>query len=370
MNTNTTSEVDNIININSKFSEIQLGNLQYSNLNKLINSEYNENKIIILVDENTHDYCLDHLINSNSRFENAEIILLPCGEENKVIEICYQVWEAFSEYNFSKKDLVINLGGGIVTDMGGFIASIYKRGLEFIHIPTSLLGMVDASIGGKTGIDLGNHKNQLGVFNHPKAIYIDPFFLNTLPAEEIIYGYAEMLKHALIRDEELWDGIKFINNDVDLTCDAVLKACIQIKVDIINEDPLEGGLRKILNFGHTIGHGIEGYFLDKKHLAHGHCVALGICAESFLSWQKGNLSKEEYLDIENCIRRSFHFISINADEITEIIKLIKNDKKNIDDNIKCCLLSGIGNCIYDQIITEQEVANALFHLNLLASSVN
>ncbi|MEY4573233.1 MAG: 3-dehydroquinate synthase, partial [Bacteroidota bacterium] len=285
-------------------------------------------------------------------------------------EICFQVWEAFSEYNFSRNDLIINLGGGLVTDMGGFIASLFKRGLDFIHVPTSLLGMVDASIGGKTGIDLGSHKNQLGVFNHPKGIFIDPKFLESLPAEEIIFGYAEMLKHALIRDLELWNKIKYITSDIELSSIEILSKSIKIKVDIINEDPYEGGLRKILNFGHTIGHGIEGYYLEKSNLAHGHCVALGICAESYLSWQKGLLSKEEYLDIENCIRRSFHFISINAEEITEIIKLIRHDKKNNNNKIKCCLLAGIGNCVYDREISEQEVANALFHLNLLASSVN
>lgn len=362
--------MNNIINFDYSFSAIQLGNLSDSLLIKLIDNKRPESRVILIVDNNTHDYCLDYLIDIHPRFESAEVILLPSGEENKVMEVCFQVWEAFSEYNFSRNDLIINLGGGLVTDMGGFIASIFKRGIDFIHIPTSLLGMVDASIGGKTGIDLGSHKNQLGVFNHPKAIFIDPTFLESLPAEEIIFGYAEMLKHALIRDIELWNEIKYITNDIELSSIKILSKSIKIKVDIINEDPLEGGLRKILNFGHTIGHGIEGFYIGKSNLAHGHCVALGICAESYLSWQKGLLTKSEYLDIENCIRRSFHFISINAEEITEIIQLIKNDKKNNNNKIKCCLLSGIGNCVYDQEIPEQEIANALFHLNLLASSVN
>jgi 3-dehydroquinate synthase len=356
--------------IKSTYSYIEIGDLYSLGLVTLIEEKYNASRIGILVDENTHDFCLDYLLSIHPKFENAEIILLPVGEENKVMEVCFQVWEALTEYNFSRKDLLINLGGGIVTDMGGFIASVFKRGIDFIHIPTSLLGMVDASIGGKTGIDLGNYKNQLGIINHPKAIFIDPSFLNTLPAEEIIYGYAEMLKHALIRDKNLWEEIKFIRNDEDLTTTSILLKSIKIKVDIIEEDPLEGGLRKILNFGHTIGHGLEGYFLGKTNLAHGHCVALGLWAESYLSWQKGLLSKEEYIDIENCIRRSFHFISITAEEITEIIKLIHNDKKNSNNQIKCCLLSGIGTCMYDQTVTEDEIANSLFHLNLLASSAN
>jgi 3-dehydroquinate synthase len=356
--------------LNSSYSLIEIGDLSFSGLASLLEEKYNSSRIGIVVDENTHDYCLDYFLSIHPKFENAEIILLPCGEENKVMEVCFQVWEALTEYNFSRKDLIINLGGGVVTDMGGFIASVFKRGMDFIHVPTSLLGMVDASIGGKTGIDLGSYKNQLGVFNHPKAIFIDPSFLATLPAEEIIFGYAEMLKHALIRDKHLWNDIKLINNDQDLTSEELLIRTIKIKVEIIDQDPLEGGLRKILNFGHTIGHGLEGYYLDKSNLAHGHCVALGLCAESFLSWQRGLLTKEEYLDIENCIGRSFHFISISAEEITEILKLIQNDKKNSEDQLKCCLLSGIGSCLYDQVVTEDEIANSLFHLNLLASSVN
>lgn len=356
--------------IKSSYSLIEIGELYSTGLVNLIEEKYISSRIGIVVDENTHDYCLDYILSIHPKFENAEIILLPVGEENKVMEVCFQVWEALTEYNFSRKDLIINLGGGVVTDMGGFIASIYKRGVDFIHIPTSLLGMVDASIGGKTGIDLGSYKNQLGVINHPKAIFIDPSFLDTLPAEEIIFGYAEMLKHALIRDKNLWEEIKFINNDVDLTCNNILIKSIKIKADIIEEDPLEGGLRKILNFGHTIGHGLEGYYLGKSNLAHGHCVALGLCAEAYLSWQKGLLSKEAYIDIENCIRRSFHFISISAEEITEILKLIQNDKKNTNEQIKCCLLSSIGSCLYDQVVSDDEIAKALFHLNLLASSAN
>lgn len=362
--------MSNITTLSSNYSLIEIGNVFHSQLTKMIEENYNLSRIGIIVDENTHDYCLDYLLSLHPKFENAEIILLPAGEENKVMEVCFQVWEALSEYKFSRKDLIINLGGGVVTDMGGFIASVFKRGIDFINIPTSLLGMVDASIGGKTGIDLGGHKNQLGVINHPKAIFIDPVFLETLPADEIVFGYAEMLKHALIKDKDLWNTIKFINNDEDLTSLELLIKSIKIKIDIIDQDPLEGGLRKILNFGHTIGHGIEGYFLGKTNLAHGHCVALGICAESYLSWQKALISKEEYLDIENCIRRSFHFISISAEEINEILKLINNDKKNSEDKIKCCLLSGIGFCLFDQVVSEDEIANSLFHLNLLASSIN
>src|SRR5690606_19825507 len=163
----------------------------------LLTNDYTNSKKVILVDENTHDACLEYLLTAFDGLEDAEVMLLPAGEENKVMEVCFQVWEAMSEYGVGRRDLIINLGGGVVTDMGGFIASVYKRGVDFINIPTTLLGMVDASIGGKTGIDLGPLKNQLGVFSNPKAIYVDVTFLETLETKDVVNGYAEMLKHAL-----------------------------------------------------------------------------------------------------------------------------------------------------------------------------
>jgi 3-dehydroquinate synthase len=176
-------------------TQVEIGSITEGSLSLVLQAYQNHN-LIIIVDENTHDCCLEYMITSFPELERAEVILLPVGEENKVMEVCFQVWQAFTEYGFGRKDLVINLGGGVVTDMGGFIASIFKRGLKFINIPTSLLGMVDAAIGGKTGIDLDRYKNQLGTFSHPTHVFIDPIFLSTLPGEEIFNGYAEMLKHA------------------------------------------------------------------------------------------------------------------------------------------------------------------------------
>jgi 3-dehydroquinate synthase len=171
---------------------IEIGDITQSSLETYIAKYYQQSKVVIIVDENTHDCCLEYLLTSFDFLKEAEVVLLPAGEENKVMEVCFQVWEALTEYGIGRNDLILNLGGGVVTDMGGFIASIYKRGIDFIHIPTSLLGMVDASIGGKTGIDLGVYKNQLGVFNQPKAIFIDPIFLATLSDNEKRNGYAEM----------------------------------------------------------------------------------------------------------------------------------------------------------------------------------
>jgi 3-dehydroquinate synthase len=348
---------------------VEIGNIEDGSLKHLL-QQYKDHRLIILVDENTHDCCLEYLLTSFKELERAEIILLPVGEENKVMEVCFQVWQAFTEYGFSRKDLVINVGGGIVTDMGGFIASIFKRGMNFVNIPTTLLGMVDASIGGKTGIDLDQYKNQLGTFCHPQKIFIDTKFLETLPAEEIFNGYAEMLKHALIRDKKLWNDIKTIHSEEELIQEDVIYASVKIKTEIIDLDPKEGGLRKILNFGHTIGHALESYFLDKTPISHGHAVALGMCAEAFISWKQDSISKEEFLEIEETITSSFPMISIDADDVKKVIEFMHQDKKNESGKILCSLLDGIGNCEYNVPITEKESGDALFHLSLLANRSN
>jgi len=358
-----------MVTLSSKESIIEIGSITESSLARVLQA-YSNHNLIIIVDENTHDCCLEYMITSFPELERAEVILLPVGEENKVMEVCFQVWQAFTEYGFGRKDLVINLGGGVVTDMGGFIASIFKRGLKFINIPTSLLAMVDASIGGKTGIDLDNFKNQLGTFSNPTHIFIDPIFLSTLPGEEIFNGYAEMLKHALIKDKNLWLKIRTIHTEDELTTIEVINQSVQIKIEIVDSDPTEKGERKILNFGHTIGHALESYFLDKTPISHGHAVALGMCAEAHLSWSKKYLSKEDFLDIEKTITASFPMISLNADEVSAIIKLMYQDKKNESGKILCCLLKNIGECVYDIPLSEEEIGASLFHLSLLAKPMN
>jgi len=355
--------------INTKDSVIEIGSVTEGSLTSVLQVYKNYN-LIIIVDENTHDNCLEYMITSFPELERAEIILLPVGEENKVMEICFQVWQAFTEYGFGRKDLVINLGGGVVTDMGGFIASIYKRGLKFINIPTSLLGMVDAAIGGKTGIDLDRFKNQLGTFSHPTHIFIDPIFLQTLPEEEVFNGYAEMVKHALIKDVDLWEKIRVIHSEEELTTIENIYTSVKIKTDIVDGDPTEKGERKILNFGHTIGHALESYFLDKTAISHGHAVALGMCAESFISFKRNWISKEVFKDIEATITASFPMISLNADEVSVVISLMYQDKKNESGKIFGSILKDVGLCSYDVELSEDEIGESLFHLSLLANSLN
>lgn len=343
---------------------IEIGNLEASSLSSILTEKYGNARKVILVDENTHDNCLEYLITAFPGLEEAEVMLLPAGEENKVMEVCFQVWEALSEYHISRSDLVINLGGGVVTDMGGFIASIFKRGIDFINIPTSLLGMVDAAIGGKNGVDLGPYKNQLGVFNHPKAIFIDSRFLSTLPTEEIINGVAEMLKHALIASQDHWNELTKLSlateHDAPIWNKLIVDS-VAIKTAIVHRDPTEKGERKLLNFGHTIGHGIEGYCLENEMpIAHGHAVALGMIAESHLSFQKGLLLEKELHQIVDLLKGWYHGVELS--DKSRLNNIILNDKKNDHLGIKCVLLNKIGSASFDHLISEEEMNASLDYL--------
>lgn len=343
-----------------------MGNLENTAFQELITTTYENSRKVIIVDENTHDCCLEYVITAFASLEEAEVMLLPAGEENKVMEVCFQVWQALSEYGISRKDLIINLGGGMVTDMGGFMASVFKRGVDFIHIPTSLLGMVDASIGGKTGIDMGPYKNQLGTFAEPRAIFIDPRFLHSLPSEEIVNGFAEMMKHALIADADHWIVLQEIRPELLLEQDNLIELIahsVRIKSEIVEKDPTEKGPRKLLNFGHTIGHGIEGYFLENEApIAHGHAVALGILTESYLSFKAGGLTSEELSRIISAVVTNF--AAVNIDEIARkrILELMYNDKKNSGNRILGVLLQGIGSAVWDQEYQEMDVLEALMFL--------
>ena len=345
-------------------TNIEIGQLEKSTFSDLLTGKYAHSRKVILVDENTHDHCLEFLITAFSGLEEAEVMLLPAGEENKVMEVCFQVWEALSEYQISRSDLIINLGGGVVTDMGGFIAAVFKRGVDFINIPTSLLGMVDAAIGGKTGIDLGPYKNQLGVFKQASAVFIDPRFLASLPQDEWKNGFAELLKHALISDEKLWDELTKISFEELIGSkdwEKYIAQAVTIKSDIVGRDPMEKGERKLLNFGHTIGHGIEGFCLENETpIAHGHGVALGMIAESYLSMKKGFLSEDALNQIVEQLKNRFEGIEIADKEA--ILKIIQNDKKNDSAGIKCVLLNKIGAASFDHVIADEEIIESLDYL--------
>ena len=349
--------------------KLEIGSLEESSFSQLLESYVNRKKVII-VDDNTHEHCLPYLITTFQELSDAEVILLPEGEENKQMSIAYSVWEALTDYTVSRNDLIINLGGGMITDLGGFIASCYKRGCDFINIPTSLLGMVDASIGGKTGINLGHFKNQIGVFSNPKTVYIDPIFLTTLPDEEMKSGYAEMLKHGLISNKNLFfEIIEQLENYKELDIE-FLGVSLSIKNEVVKNDPLEKGLRKILNYGHTIGHVIEGHYMETLNLSHGHAVAIGMVMEAFLSKKEGKLSEGDYKKIESNILKHFKIPTFSDDDIKSMTEMLINDKKNDSGEIKCCLLSAIGKCSFDNVIPEERFIETFMHFKNLQVNLN
>lgn len=356
-------------NISSEGSQIEIGSLSDSSLSKVL-ALYEGHNIIIVVDENTHDFCLDYLITSFPTLEKSEIILLPTGEENKAMEVCMQVWNAFSEYGFGRKDLVLNLGGGMVTDMGGFLASVFKRGMDFIHVPTSLLAMIDAAVGGKNGIDLGPYKNQIGTIIKAKNVFIDAVFLQTLPEKEFYNGYAEMLKYGLVYDEDLFNELSNFKTEYDFNRLDIIERCIQIKVEISDGDLFEMGDRKLLNFGHTFGHAIEGFKLQTEPISHGHAVGIGMCAECYVSMTRGLLLKADFHKIQALLIKTYPFLTFTEECIQQIISLMYNDKKNEGGKIFCVLLQAIGKGSYHNELSEKEIREALLHISLLAESLN
>jgi 3-dehydroquinate synthase len=344
-------------------SPVIFSSLAESPLQQLLDTEFVHSKKVIIVDENTNEFCLEYLLTSITGLEYAEVMMLPAGEENKVLEICFQVWEALTEYGIGRKDLIINLGGGVVTDTGGFIAAVFKRGVPFLHIPTSLLGMVDAAIGGKTGIDLGPYKNQLGTFSMPEMTIVDTAFLGTLPQEEVLNGFAEMVKHALIADIELWNAFLQLERIEANELMPFIEKSAAIKMQIVTEDPTEAGQRKLLNFGHTVGHALEGCFLSTETpISHGLAVVLGMIAEVHLSVELGYLSSHDQELIVSSLIKWFPLINIPVFENEQVIQLMKNDKKNSENKIKAALLKKTGKGIFDQISTDEGILSALDYL--------
>jgi 3-dehydroquinate synthase len=325
----------------------------------LLNGRYSV--VFVITDSNTSQHCLPYFLAQLATETAIEIIEIEPGESNKTIETCVEVWHALTELSADRKSLIINLGGGVVTDLGGFVASTFKRGIDFINVPTSLLAMVDASIGGKTGVDLGNLKNQVGVINNPVAVLVDTIFLETLPAEEMRSGLAEMLKHGLIADRGYWNSLIDLN---DLTTDdlaGLIHRSIQIKNDIVVQDPTEKGIRKFLNFGHTLGHAIESYLLEndnKKTILHGEAVAIGMVLESFIALKKGLLGNEEYREIKTVITSIYQKPDFTANDVDEIIKLLVHDKKNEFGAVQFVLLNGIGKALMNQLVENELIFKA------------
>ncbi|MDX1277179.1 3-dehydroquinate synthase [Oceanihabitans sediminis] len=316
----------------------------YESLNKHL-SEANYSKIFIIADENTNAQCVPHILANIDSDIVYDILEIESGEVSKNIEICVGLWEALSDYGADRKSLILNIGGGVITDLGGFIASTFKRGIHFINIPTSILAMVDASIGGKTGIDLGHLKNQIGVINTPEMVLIDTYFLNTLPENQMRSGFAEMLKHGLIANEAYWNKFKELSKLTTDDVDELIYESIKIKKDIVEQDPLEESLRKTLNFGHTLGHAIESYFLSnpkKESLLHGEAIAVGMILASYISTKTCNLATPTNQEIKDTILSIFGKVKFEQEDYNPIIELLIYDKKNEHGNINFVLLETIG----------------------------
>lgn len=340
--------------IKSQSYEVHLEELAEAALRQHI-AKNNYSKVFVLVDENTKKHCLP-LFKKKLDIKADAIFEILSGEIHKTIETCSTVWSLLSDNGGDRKSLLINLGGGVLTDLGGFVASTFKRGIDFINIPTTLLSMVDASVGGKTGVDLGALKNQIGVINQPQMVLVFPRFLKTLNSRQIVSGYAEMLKHGLIKDAEYWKSLKKENDFTDSKC---IKKSIAIKNDVVTQDPTEQGIRKILNFGHTLGHAIESYCLenpDRKTLLHGEAIAVGMILEGFLSHELKGLSKLSLQEIKDTFLKHFDRVDFNAEDIKAIIALLKYDKKNSHGDVNFVLLQAIGTAV-----TDVKVPVDLFH---------
>lgn len=312
-------------------------------------------KVFVLVDENTKLHCYDK-IKDGLRFPH-ELIQISSGEENKNLSTCEFVWNDLLEKGADRKSLLVNLGGGVIGDLGGFCASTFMRGIDFIQVPTSLLSQVDASVGGKLGVDLSNIKNIVGVFKDPQLVWVQTDFLTSLPANELRSGYAEVIKHSLIADRSQWNQLKeylnltSVNDWTNLVYDS-----IQIKNKVVTEDPFEGGLRKILNFGHTLGHAIESLLLDTdEKLLHGEAIAQGMILEAKISVSKGHLSSSAFEELRNYIEKIYGKLDLNKLDVEKLLSIAKKDKKNFAGDIRLATIDQIGSCLYDISVTSDEV---------------
>ena len=326
-------------------------------------AEHKYSKVFVVVDENTKQHCLPILQNVLTAIE---IIETKSGEIYKNLATCEFIWQQLIEQNADRKSVIINLGGGVIGDMSGFAASCYKRGIDFINIPTTLLSQVDSSIGGKLGIDFKYGKNLIGLFRNPKLVLVSSQFLKTLPKRQFINGWSEIIKHALIKDKAQW--LLYKNIDIH-NCDmnAIVFHSLQIKKAVVEADPYENGLRKILNFGHTIGHAIEAYSLehDETPLLHGEAIAIGMICESYLSVKKCGLTQDELNEITKLILKYFPKYNIENYNTDKIIASMLSDKKNNATKILAALLSEIGNSVFDIEINKDEILESLNYYNSL-----
>ena len=323
-------------------------------------AECEHDKLFVLADTITAEKCWpgikDYLV-----MKSAKLIVIGDTDTNKTIDTLADVWKELGNNGASRHSCLINLGGGMVTDLGGFAASTFKRGINFINIPTTLLAMVDASVGGKTGVNFNGLKNEIGVFNEARYVILDTNFLKTLDDDNMRSGYAEMLKHGLISDEAHWaELISFQLDTPDLPLlQQMVARSVQIKENIVAEDPHEKGIRKALNLGHTFGHAFESWALRRTPVLHGHAVACGLICELYLSSIKAGFPADRMRQTVNFIHDYYPRLAFTCVDYGELIELMTHDKKNADGIINFTLLGGIGDIRINQTATEEEIKEAL-----------
>ena len=323
--------------------------------------ECTHDHLLILVDETTKDCCLP-VISDFECMQQAQVIYIGATDTHKNLDSLSHVWSEMQRLGATRHSLMINLGGGMVTDLGGFAASTFKRGIPYVNIPTTLLSMVDASVGGKTGINFGGLKNEIGVFNNARCVILDTVFLHTLDEENILSGYAEMLKHGLISDDKTW--AELISGSLEFKVvgkefAAAIEKSVAVKQRIVTEDPTEKGLRKALNLGHTAGHAFESLALTRKPILHGYAVAYGLVVELYLSCVKTGFPQDKMRQTVSFIKEHYGRMTITCDDYPQLLELMHHDKKNQGNDVNFTLLGNIGDICINQIATEEEIKEAL-----------
>ena len=343
--------------------KIYLGDI-WTEVNTFL-SENTFSKIAVIVDENTAKNCLP-ILKTNVVDHSFNLIEISSGEKNKTITTCESIWQRMMEHSLDRHSLVINLGGGVIGDMGGFCAATFKRGMTFVQIPTTLLAQVDASIGGKLGIDFNEVKNAIGLFQNPKAVFIDPVFLKTLPYKELRSGFAEIIKHGLIADAKLWNDIVAVEDIYGFEMEDLIYRSLLVKQSIVEQDPFEKGIRKVLNFGHTIGHALESVALNSnKPLLHGEAIAIGMLCEAWLSQKENDLSVTDLKAIGDYVLGLYGKRILSEADFPQYLDIMSQDKKNQGKTINFTYIKALGASIFDCTSTEDSILDSLRYYNSL-----
>ena len=341
---------------------ILIGKSSFAEAELFFNKFQNE-KIFILVDSNTREYCLDVIMSYFPLLKKSIILEINPGESIKSLNTISLLTSKLVQHRTEKHSLLINLGGGVVSDIGGFLASIFNRGINYVNIPTTLLSQVDASIGGKTGVNFNHIKNKLGFFYNPKLVLIFPLFLKTLCQHEIASGFGEIFKYSLTSDKKMWSVLKKTKFELDTTLEKLILESVIIKEKIVQKDLFDNNIRKILNFGHTIGHAIESVYLHGHKFNHGTCVVIGMICESYISNQLNYLPDSVFLEIQKTLTSKFSLTKIK--NIEKVLSFIISDKKNKNNEIKLITISEIGKANFDVSVTENDIKKSLNFFNSL-----